>query len=311
MSADGNSRAADFAKFIERMSPEEKDQIAANDFRRSEIQHAAFATAFQQGDCYLCDDKITAFNRKRPCIHWLLKPKGFKKKHFTAVAYHFGVFQIQSYLRWVANQQGFAKHINDLPSEGANVLELTIRYKHLEWSFSCKEFDLKGHGTTQHTKYPHYHFQMRVNQKPFIDYGNFHIPLKEAELLQLEVKQLIPNLVKHRFPFGEGMSEYLNDNTVEALVKHSISTVDGGDADLHIDTIAMAEEGKTINGDDLYAIIQEAKSKGVTVASLIHKLPNATPRIMVTPGPGVVEQAPRTRRKKDSDSPDNPPRVAM
>ena len=69
--------------------------------------------------------------------------------------------------------------------------------------------------------------------------------------------------------------------------------------------LAIAEEGKTINGDNVYAIIQEAKQRGVTVASLIDKLPNATARIMVTPGPGVVEQAPRTRRKKDTDSPEN------
>jgi len=239
MCADVNSKAADFAKFIEQMSPEERDQIAACEYRSSEMEHQEFAAAFQRGDCYICGDKISDFNKKRPCIHWLLKPKGFKKKNFRAVADRFGVFQIQSYLRWVANQQGFAKHINDLPSEGAKVLELTIRYENLEWSFSCSESDLNGHGTTQHSKYPHYHFQMRVNQLPFIDYTDFHIHLKEEELLQLGVRKLLPNLVKHSFPFGEGMSEYVNANTVEALVKHSSSTVDIGDAPLRFDTIAI------------------------------------------------------------------------
>ena len=60
----------------------------------------------------------------------------------------------------------------------------------------------------------------------------------------------------------------------------------------------MAEEGKTISGDALHAIIQEAKEKGVTVASLIHKLPNAQVNVVISPGPGVVEQAPRLRRRK-------------
>ena len=303
MCADVNSKAADLARHIEQMSSEERDQLAADDFRRSEMEHRVFVAAFQHGDCYICDSKISDFNKKRPCIHWLLKPKGFKKKNFRAVADHFNVFQIQSYLRWIANQQGFAKHINDFPGEVTKMLELTIRYENLEWSFSCSESDLKGHGTTQHSKYPHYHFQMRVDQRPFIDYADFHIHLKEEELVQLEVRQLLPNLVKHRFPFGEGMSEYLNDDTVEALVKHSSTAVDEGDAVLHFGTMAIAEKGKMINGDDVYAIVQEAKAKGVPIASLIHKLPNATTRIMVTPGPGVVEQASRTRRKKDSDSP--------
>ena len=62
----------------------------------------------------------------------------------------------------------------------------------------------------------------------------------------------------------------------------------------------FTEDGKTISGDDLYKIIQEAKEKGVTVASLMHKLPNARTQVIVTPGPGVVEQAPRSGRKKDA-----------
>jgi hypoxanthine-guanine phosphoribosyltransferase len=62
----------------------------------------------------------------------------------------------------------------------------------------------------------------------------------------------------------------------------------------------MAEEGKTISGEDLYQIIKEAKAKGVKVASLIHKLPNSRTQVVITPGPGVVEQAPRARRKKET-----------
>jgi hypothetical protein len=60
----------------------------------------------------------------------------------------------------------------------------------------------------------------------------------------------------------------------------------------------MAEEGKTISGDALREIIQEAKEKGVPVASLIHKLPNAQVNIVISRGPGVVEQAPRLKRRE-------------
>ncbi|MBU6470218.1 MAG: hypothetical protein KGQ68_06005, partial [Gammaproteobacteria bacterium] len=100
---------------------------------------------------------------------------------------------------------------------------------------------------------------------------------------------------------GEGMSEILNDNTVELLVnKSGGGSINPEDAPLHFDSMVIADEGTTIRGEDLYNLIQEAKEKGVTVASLMHKLPNASTRILVTPGPGVVEQAPRKGRKKDA-----------
>lgn len=180
------------------------------------------------------------------------------------------------------------------------MFELTIRYRDLEWSFSCADSDYLGHQTSQHAKHPHYHIQMRFDKRPFINYSDFHVAFTEEDILSIEAKRRLPHIVQHKFPFGEGMSEVLNEDTVEELVTHSGGTSAEGEATLHFDTLAIADEGTTINGNDLYEIIQEAKAKGVTIASLMHKLPNAGSRVLVTPGPGVVEQAPRTRRKKGS-----------
>lgn len=302
MSTEAFAKGAGLAKFLEQMTPEERDRVSDENVRRTEAEYREFLEAFQRGDCYICKRPLAAFSKKMPCIHWFLKPKGFKKHDLSPVANRFGFFQIQTYLRWVANQQGFAKHINDLLEEGSGtkLIELTIRYRNLEWSFSCAESDYLGHQTSQHAKYPHYHVQIRMDQRPFINYSDFHVPFTEADILSIEAKRRLPHIVKHKFPFGEGMSDVLNDDTVEALVNHSGGVDTGDDASLHFDTIAMADEGTTIRGEDLYEIIQEAKAKGVTVASLMHKLPNARTRVFVTPGPGVVEQAPRTVRKKDA-----------
>jgi hypothetical protein len=140
---------------------------------------------------------------------------------------------------------------------------------------------------------------MRIDNRPFINYSDLHLPLTKGDILSIEARRRLPHIVKHKFPFGEGMSDVLNDDTVEALVSQSSGgAVDG--APLHFDTIVMADEGKTIRGEDLYNIIEEAKAKGVTAASLMHKLPNANTRVLVTPGPGVVKQAPRKSRKKDA-----------
>ncbi|MDD5365143.1 MAG: hypothetical protein PHR30_07365 [Gallionellaceae bacterium] len=302
MNTDPFSKAAWLIHRIENMPPEERNSISEENIRSTEAEYKDFLSAFGIGNCYICGNPLSSFSKKTPCIHWLLKPKGFKKNDLPEIAKRFGFFQIQTFLRWVANTQGFAKHINDLPEEGSGmkVIELTIRYRNLEWSFSCAESDYLGHQTSQHAKHPHYHFQMRIDRRAFISYNDFHVPFMERDILSMETKRRLPHIVKHKFPFGEGMAEVLNDDTVEALIENSTGGDADEDASLHFDTIAMADEGTTIRGEDLYEIIQEAKAKGVSVASLIHKLPNARTRVLVTPGPGVVEQALRTGRKKDA-----------
>lgn len=97
------------------------------------------------------------------------------------------------------------------------------------------------------------------------------------------------------------MDDVLSDKTAEHIVNCTIPEVDGDDIDaapFRISSFVRAEPGKTISGDDIRAIFQEAKAKGVTVASLMHKVPNARTQIVVSPGPGVVEQAPRTGGRK-------------
>ena len=303
MSTDIRAKGAELAKLLEQMTPEERDRTSAKNIKQTEAEYLRFLEAYGRNECYLCKRPFTSFSKKTPCIHWFLKPKGLKKRDLVSVANRYGVFQIQTYLRWVANQEGFAKHINDIPEEGmgTKLIEFTIRYRNLEWSFSCAESDYLGHKSSQHTKHPHYHLQMRVDKRPFADYNDLHLPLTEGDILSIEARRRLPHIVKHKFPYGEGMSDVLNENTVEALVNNSGGdSTNPEDAPLHFDTLVMADEGTTIKGEDLYNLIQEAKEKGVTVTSLMHKLPNASTLVLVTPGPGVVEQAPRKGRKKDA-----------
>ena len=299
---DPRAKGKDFAKFLESLPEETRAHGNEVNFRAAKAEHQDFLEHFGKGHCYLCKKPLTSFSKKSPCPHWLLKPKGFKKNDLLLIAQHYGYYQIQSFLRWVANQEGFARNINDLPDEGtgSKLFEVTIKYKNLEWAFSCSESDYQGHATSQHAKYQHYHFQMRLDRKPFINYSDFHVPFSEMDVINIEAMHASPDKIKQRFSFGEGMHDVLNDSTLEHIVNATVPGDSTDEAPFKIDTIAMAEEGKTISGDDLYEIIQEAKAKNVTVASLMHKLPNAHTRVIVTPGPGVVEQAPRSGRKKDA-----------
>lgn len=286
-----------FAEFICQLSAEERDKANAKQAEMIKAEHVEFLEYFERDECYVCGRSLRSFFKATPCVHWLLRPKGFKKKDIEAVAKKFGYFQIQSFLRWVANQEGFARHINDLVEEGTGtkMFEVTIRYKHLEWSFSCAESDYLGHAKSQSAKHPHYHFQMRDSQRPFIDYNDFHLPLSKMDIINIEATRARPDMIKPGFRYGEGMSEVLRDEALEHIVDGSLS---GGDPEedgaFRIDTLLFADEGTTISGEDIRRAIEEARRDKVTIASRLKNIPNASTNIIVTPGPGVVKQAPRT-----------------
>jgi hypothetical protein len=295
-----SKKGKDFAGFLQGLTEEEIREGNEAEFRRARDEHSRFKQLYDTGICYLCNKPLSSFSKKTPCIHWLLKPKGFKKKDIKAVASKFGVSQIQSLLRWYANEEAFAKNINNLVEEGTGtkLIELTIKYKNLEWSFSCAKQDFMGHQNSQHSKHPHYHFQMRVDKRPFINFNDFHLPLSDMDVINIEAMKTKPELIKQRNSFGEGMNEMFDQEVIEQVLNTASTDGTHEEAPFSIDSFAYAEEGKEIKGDDLYEIIQEAKEKGVTVASLLHKLPNADTKVVISPGPGVVKQAPRTPRKK-------------
>jgi len=124
-------KGKDFADFLQGLTEEEIREGNKAEFLRAQEEHARFKKMYDDGLCYLCNKPLSSFSRKTPCIHWLLKPKGFKKKDIKAVAERFGIFQIQSLLRWYANEEAFARNINNLVDEGSGskLIELTIKYK--------------------------------------------------------------------------------------------------------------------------------------------------------------------------------------
>jgi len=289
-----------FARFLESLPEEERIRGNEIEHQRAQAEHKEFQDDFRVGNCYLCHSSLASFDRRNPCVHWLLNPLGFKKDALPEIARDYGFFQIQSYLRWVANEQNFAQNINNLPEEGtgSKIFELTIKYKNLEWSFSCAGSDFEGHGGSEYTSHPHYHMQMRINNLPFIKYRDYHLPLSEMDIINIEAMRQLPQIYRQGFSFGEGMNEVLSQDTVEFIVNNMISDDDYDNAPFNIQTLLVADEGAPIRGDQLNAIIQEAKARKVPITSLVHKLPNVSTKIIVSPGPGVVAQAPRSRGKR-------------
>jgi hypothetical protein len=295
-----------FARYLAGLSPEELARVNKEQRTEAAEEHKRFTEAFRAGECCFCGSALTAFISNKPCRHWLLKPDGVRKEHIEQIAEQLSWMILENYLRWVANEEAFAKNINDLADEGTGKLvELTIKYKNLKWSFSCGESDLSGHdGGGEHSKKPHWHFQMYVDDLPFVRFNDFHLPLSEADAGFLELKRTNPEVQKS-LTGGAGMNELLNTFTPEQLASlgRSGTTDDEVEsAPIKLDTIVMAEPGKTIRGEDLYNLIQKAKTEGVTATSKMGELKNVTVQTFVSPGPGVVRQGVRSGRKRKGRS---------
>jgi hypothetical protein len=94
----------------------------------------------------------------------------------------------------------------------------------------------------------------------------------------------------------------------ESMLEHLVTMGRSGATDeeaesapIKLDTIIITEPGKTIRGEDIYNLIQQAQAEGVTATSKMHKLKDVNVQTFVSPGPGVVRQAPRSGRKRRGD----------
>ena len=217
-----------FKAFLSGLSPEEKKEGNAKEHAESVRQHGLFVEGFKRNHCYICEMPLDSFDESKSCVHWLLAPRGFRKAHFRSVYERFTYFNIEAYLRWVANLDRPLGNINDLADEmdSNKLIDYTITYKNLEWSFSCSESDFHGHPRTFAGVNPHYHFQMRIDRKPFIRFSDYHVPFTEYDLLILESKRDPGASFQHRIAFGDGMESALSNLSPEQIIEHSTPTTD-------------------------------------------------------------------------------------
>src|SRR3989338_4116755 len=273
------------------MNQEEINKVNEKELERAKLENVEFKENFSKGMCYICNLKLSDFTETRPCLHWLLMPDGFKKEHFTLITQNFEYTQIDSYLRWVANHEILFQNINDLPEErkGSMMFEHIIKYKNLEWSFSCSKNDFYGHKDSTQGKNPHYHFQMRVNDRPFIDFGNFHIPLSDHDKFIIKVKLGEIKGLAHFDGFGSGMKSLVHDSNPDELLKHAKTTEDPHKETIHTSYIIQAESGKLISGNEIADLMEESKRTGTPLWNLLHRLSNAKATALVGPGDAVPE----------------------
>ncbi|AWY43828.1 hypothetical protein DKY63_29515 [Pseudomonas putida] len=294
-------RAAENArKQFDSMTDEDlaKWQAANDEEHRS--QHIRFRQGYEQGKCYLCNKDFKTVSKDDPCLHWLLRLGKFKPKDIKLIGGKFGYIQVAAYLRWCANEERLLANINDIEEEASEgkFLSSTIRWKNIEWTFDCSANDLAGHGGS-HSNFPHYHFQMRIDGRQFINFNDYHLPFSDADLLSFRLR----NEPGFHFDFGvhgAGMSHAMQVDP-ELIIENTIVSASEEDAGFGFSTMIMSKSG-TINGDDIYKMIQESKRTGKSIASISRKFYENDESVnigtIISPSDSVPEITPRTEMKR-------------
>lgn len=289
-------------KMLSEIPYEKLKEYVELDRRRTETQYTNFITHLKQGICSYCNHAIESFSSDKPCFHWLLNPKGFKKRCFPLLYNKYGFHQLEAYLRWLANTEAPFKYINDLDMEKnpSKIIEITIKYKNLEWSFACSKGDYEGHKDKHDGRYPHYHFQMKCNGQVIINYSGFHVPFNEYDEFIFVVKKGDIKTLKYDHSYGSGMQSVMERMLPEELLEHMRNSEDRIDkGQFHLCTYIEADPGTTISGDEIADILKKSKETGVPVAKLVKELKNVKIVTTIKPGPDIPEIAVRNPRKKD------------
>ena len=171
------------------LTPEQIADGNRREHEEYERQIATFRSAYAVGRCYLCGEPFDQMRTAHPCTHWLLRRCNFKKKDFLKIAERYDYHNIAAFLRWCANEERLLRNINDLEAERSDrkVLSYTIQWKNIDWTFDCTANDMEGHGTGA-SSHPHYHFQMRIDGRQFINFNEFHVPLSDRDLFNLSLR---------------------------------------------------------------------------------------------------------------------------
>lgn len=279
------------------LTPEQIEENNLHDHEEHERQVTEFRRAYAHKYCYLCGEAFDQMRSLRPCTHWLLRCCKFKKKDFLKIAERYDYHNIAGFLRWCANEEAPLRNINDLESEKSDrkIISYTIKWKNIEWTFDCTENDIKGHGKGLSSK-PHYHFQMRIDGREFINFNEFHVPFSDRDLLYLNLRDE-PYIHLNFGIAGSGMQEAALIQP-QLIIEHTTPTTNEDEATYHFSTIIDATD-QPLSGEEIFEIYQEAQrtNKSFTFVAKQRLTNRAYIQTIVSPADSVPVITSRTKHK--------------
>jgi len=288
-----------YRQIFESMSPEEIEEMNRKNDEEHQRQAAAFKAGYEKGICYLCDKPFKTVSKDNPCLHWLLRQCKFKKKDFPKIYAKYGYGNIAAFIRWCANQERLLSSINDLEEEKSDrkVLSYTVKWKNIEWTFDCSKNDFSGHEGTS-IDFPHYHFQMRIDGRQFINFNDYHVPFTDEDVFVLKNSLEQGDWFKQNFgAIGSGMQEAVSID--QELALEYMTNADEDNAAYHLSTMIEAID-KPIPGELINEIRQESLETGKSMTLIAkEKLKDiAVVKTVISPADSIPDIASRTEHKR-------------
>lgn len=291
----------DLRKFIESIPQEEVDRQTRLQAENNASVYKEFTDGLKIGKCFLCSGQMNSFEEGRPCFHWFTYPTGIKKKPFESYLKNaIGFFQLDSYFRWLANTEKPIANINDLKDETSSTsyIETTYKYKNIEWAFSIGHTDKEGHPNAQVGSIPHYHIQMKVDDRIFLKFNDFHIPFSDGDLFTISMLDQAPDKVKLGHSYGHGIGILEDEENLDLIDDAMTITDDIENAPFNRQTLIEAPEGQTISGEIIQQAIEESKRTKKPIGKILQRLlSDAKITTILTPGDGIPKMTKRSGKK--------------
>jgi len=291
----------DIKKFLESIPQEEVVRQTRLQELENKRVYEEFISALKIGKCFLCGEQMNSFDESKPCFHWFTYPLGIRKKHFKKyLKMPMGFFQLDSYFRWLANTERPIANINDLKDETSETsfLESTIKYENIEWAFSIGHTDKEGHTNSKLGDRPHFHIQMKVDDRVFLKFNDFHIPFTDENLFTLEVLRQAGDKVKLGHSFGYGIGILEDEENIDLLDEAMTTTDDFNNAPFTRQTLIEAPEGKKISSKIIRQAINESKKTKKPIGKILQRLlSDAKITTIISPGEGVPRMTKRSGKK--------------
>jgi hypothetical protein len=291
----------DIRKFIQSIPKEVVEVQMKKQAEESEREYQEFISSLKIGKCFLCGNSMDSVDKTDPCFHWFTYPTGIKKKHFEKYLNKpIGFFRLDCYFRWLANTEMPIGNINDLKEEisRTSYLETTIKYKDIEWAFSIGHTDKEGHVNGKIGNVPHYHIQMKVEDRIFLKFNDFHIPFSDADLFTLEMQDKAGDLVSYEPYLGHGISILENEENLDIIDEAMIIAEDESTAPFRRQTFIQAEKGKTLSGAIIRQAVEESNKTKEPIGRILQRLlSDEKITTIISAGEGVPDMTKRSGKK--------------
>ena len=161
-----------------------------------------------------------------------------------------------------------------------------------------KSMGIEGHQNSIVGNKPHYHIQMKVDDRIFLKFSDYHIPFSDQDLFTIELFEQAGDRVVKNGPHGLGMSS-LNNKEILDFIDDTITLTDDFDnATISRQTFIQAPEGETISGELIQKALIESRRTKKPIGKILERLiTKAKIQTVLSPGDGVPKMSKRSRKK--------------